>query len=156
MSSTDGTIALKDGALEKWLGGHHIVVTDSDKRDGVEYHAFVIGGNPVAGPKERYDFQADIPIGPIILQLVGFIDTSTLDADITLYVKVPLLPAIKVAEVKGNLRDGIIFTINIPGVASGSVKVYIADDKWLHVKFTLTIFGQECSADLALFKIPWL
>ncbi|RPD53723.1 hypothetical protein L226DRAFT_531392 [Lentinus tigrinus ALCF2SS1-7] len=161
MSSTN-TVALKGAFISdavpvgKWLERHHVVY--DEKRSGKTYHAFVQGGYPLVGPdpKASYDIEVDVPLGPVILQLRGSINTSTLEADIGLYVKVPFLPAIKLGELSGNLRDGITISVGVPGILEGSVTLYISDDNWLHIKFTLTIFGEEYSADIALFPIPWL
>ncbi|RPD79618.1 hypothetical protein L226DRAFT_254870 [Lentinus tigrinus ALCF2SS1-7] len=144
-----------DTPLEKWLEGHHIPITD--KREGKKYHAFVFGGFPVGRRRDEgiYDALIQVPVFIVVLKFRTSIDTSTLDADVGLSIGVPLFGDVEIGEKQGNMRDGIIFSLDVPLVASGSVTIFINSDDWFHVKLSLNVVGQDFDADLALFPIPW-
>ncbi|KAG8921170.1 hypothetical protein FRC02_000409, partial [Tulasnella sp. 418] len=131
--------------LKSWIDGHHREV------DGV--HVFAIAGPPPFGESDnRWDIDIEIPIGPVILQLVGYIDLSTLDVDIAAYVKIPGLPALKVGELKGNLNDGIEISFDLV-IIKGSLRLYIKD-KCLWLAYELTVFGTTWSGDIELICLP--
>jgi len=67
----------------------------------------------------------------------------------TAYIKLPLLPAIKVGELKGSLLNGITISFKIPKV-SGSISLFF-NNKALWIKFDLTVFGKHFGATL---KVP--
>lgn len=84
----------------------------------------------------------------------GYIDLTTKEIDAALFVKIPLFPEIKLAEVKGNLQDGVTVSFSIlDGKISGSATFYIKD-KWLWVKLSVTIFGKKYSGDWRLIPLP--
>ncbi|KAK7026031.1 hypothetical protein VNI00_015749 [Paramarasmius palmivorus] len=145
-------MSTEEGAPPKhWLGGNHRVVTLPRSGGGSDvYHVYALAGRPVFGDKkDRYNVEIDIPLGPVILQLRGYFDLTTLEADISVYVKVPLLPAIKLGEFKGNLRDGITITVGASGILAGSITLYVKDG-WLWIKFSLEVFGQTYDAEFKL------
>jgi len=135
---------------KEWLEGHHTVVKGSD---GEEYHVFATAGSATYGlATARYDIQIDIPIGPVIIQLRGYIDLSSLACDIAVYVKFPIVPPISLGRLQGNLKDGITISVGAGGV-SGSITLYIRD-KYLWIKFRLEIFGKVFESEFRLIPVP--
>ncbi|KAK7026030.1 hypothetical protein VNI00_015748 [Paramarasmius palmivorus] len=138
----------------EWHKDHHRAIEVPRDGGSETYHVFAIAGPPVFGDvKGRYNIDIEIPIGPIILELKGYIDLGNLDADIYAYIKVPIFGTYQVGELKGNLKTGISISVGIPGILSGTITLY-AKDGWLWIKFSLTIFGKTYTAEFKLIPIP--
>lgn len=74
------------------------------------------------------------------------------------YVKVPIFPAIQVAELKGNLHDGIKATLGSNYIVSGTVTIGLDDTNWITLSCSITIFGVAYEiGTLQLVPLPdWL
>ncbi|KAI0263240.1 hypothetical protein BC834DRAFT_888187, partial [Gloeopeniophorella convolvens] len=48
---------------------------------------------------------------------------------------------LRLAEVKGNLKDGIKVTFDIPGILSGTATFYVRDG-WVWIDLSVTVFGK--------------
>ncbi|KAI0263223.1 hypothetical protein BC834DRAFT_323771 [Gloeopeniophorella convolvens] len=139
--------------LSKWIEGHHTVSRDG--RNGEEVHVYAISGPPVFGEgrESRWDFDVETPIGGVIFILKGYIDLSTLEMDAILSARFPFTD-LTLAEVKGNLKDGIKVTFDIPRVISGSATFYVRDG-WVWMDLSVTIFGKTYDPiSVKLFPLP--
>ncbi len=58
-------------------------------------------------------------------------------------------------EFKGSLTDGITITVGFPGIISGSLTLYVNEERVLHLKGTLEIYTKEYTFDIPLFPIPF-
>jgi hypothetical protein len=67
---------------------------------------------------------------------------------------VPLLPAVKLGTLKGNLTDGISITVGAKGILSGSLTLFVADG-WVRLGFGLDIFGKNYSADIKVIPLSF-
>ncbi|KAH9959369.1 hypothetical protein BJV74DRAFT_788840, partial [Russula compacta] len=73
-------------------------------------------------------------------QLKGSINLSTLSISATFSVRVPILGTFTLANLNGNLNDGVSVTFGVSGILSGTAKFYVKD-KWLYVDLSATVFG---------------
>lgn len=108
---------------------------------------------PPPGQSAKIDFHCDIPIGPAVLQMKGTIDTTTDDIDTDAYLKVPLIPPMKLGHLSGNLKDGVTWTANVAG-SKGTYKLYLDNQRWVNLDFDLTIFGKPYQGSAKLGQLP--
>ncbi|KAL0057892.1 hypothetical protein AAF712_015454 [Marasmius tenuissimus] len=137
----------------EWLQDHHVSIQQSS---GEEYHIFAVTSTPAFGATalSRIKVNADIPVGPVIIQLRGYIELSTKECEIKVYIKVPMLPPFKVGTLAGDLDSGVGIKVKIPRV-SGSITLY-ARGKYLYIAFVLDVFGKRFEVDLKVMPLPFL
>lgn len=72
-----------------------------------------------------------------------------------MYIKVPIIPAIKVGEIVGDLSGkGITITVGVKGVLSGTITLFVKDG-WLYISFELQIYKKKYGPKtLRLFRLP--
>ncbi|KAF7973115.1 hypothetical protein HWV62_16234 [Athelia sp. TMB] len=154
-----------------FLKAHHAVVTHGPF--GEKYHVFVTHSEPAFHPigpagqvSARKTLDLHVPIGMFTLQLSpaltralqfnGWLDYKEHDLDFSAHIKLPILPALKVAELKGELSDkGIAVEIGHESKeVSGDLTLFLADGH-LNLRFSVIILKQEHSASIKLipFKI---
>jgi len=143
--------------LEEWLAGHH--TSNNPVIGAAEYHVFAVTGFPTFGngSKDHWDVQIGVPIGPVVLELGGYVSILSLNCDISAHVKFPLIPSVAVGALKGELLRGITIepiTSNFEGSITLNVK-----DKWLCIKFSIQVFGKTYvhdpwSREVKLIPIP--
>jgi len=131
---------------EVLLGRHHRV--QRDEKSGKEVHVFAIAGPPVfeTGDDDdsanAYDFNINIPVGPVVFILTGTIDSSTLTIQATFKVQVPFFGTYTLGQIDGNLNTGVSLQFGISGIVSGTVKFY-AKGGWLWMDLSATILGSK-------------
>lgn len=86
------------------------------------------------------------------VQLRGYIDLSTLYADIDAHIEFPFMPAFKLGEFKGNLMDGVTIKFVIP-VIDGTITLFVKEG-WLWIKFKIVIFGKTFEAEFNVIPLP--
>ncbi|TBU58539.1 hypothetical protein BD310DRAFT_926825 [Dichomitus squalens] len=146
-------VAARPPALKRWLAGYHRVASTN----GNEYHIFVNGSRPIFSTENdsKVDLDVEIPIGPLILQLRGYIDHIWNDVDIEGYVKVPLLPQIPVGELRGRLTDAIETRPDVPEIMEGFLRLFVSRDRWFTLGFDITIFrGAVYEGTLPVIPLP--
>ncbi|KAJ6571340.1 hypothetical protein B0H19DRAFT_935621 [Mycena capillaripes] len=80
---------------------------------------------------------------------------AQLAMDAAFYAKVPILPMLKLTEVKGNLADGIAVAFN-NSLVNGKARFYISD-KWVYINLSATVFGKAHGPlDFELFPLPYV
>jgi len=139
------------------LGRHHRVVRD--EKSGKEVHVFAIAGPPVFETDDddsanAYDFNINIPIGPVIFYLTGSINTSTLTIGSIFSVQVPFYGTYTLGWLGGSLITSVFFSFKVSGILVGAVKVY-SKNGWLWMDVDVSIFGTEYGPmSLQLIPIP--
>lgn len=73
-------------------------------------------------------------------QLSGYIDLASLEISARLSVRIPIIGTYQLAEVKGNLKDGVSVQFGISGILSGKATFFIRDG-WLTLDLSATVFG---------------
>ncbi|KAI0263228.1 hypothetical protein BC834DRAFT_888118 [Gloeopeniophorella convolvens] len=74
--------------------------------------------------------------------------------DAFLSARFPLIENLPLAEVKGNLKDGIKVTFDISGILSGSATFYVRDG-WVWIDLSATVFGTTYGPiSVKLFPLP--
>ncbi|KAJ8091517.1 hypothetical protein PM082_024437 [Marasmius tenuissimus] len=130
----------------------HMFVQESD---GENYHVFAVTKSVPFGATalRRVKVSIDIPIGPVILQLRGWINVLTLECEIQVYIKYPLpVESIKIGEFTGTLTlDGIKINVKSPKF-NGWIRIYVKDF-WLCISFDLIVFGNEFKGDIKIAPI---
>ncbi|TCD67157.1 hypothetical protein EIP91_000442 [Steccherinum ochraceum] len=93
---------------------------------------------PTNKPGQPYKLKQNIPVGISSLQLRGPINPSFYDCDVTASLRVlPLTPAIKLGNLKGNLQDGVTTNGGFAWM-KGSVTLFRKEDKlWIRANFVL-------------------
>ncbi|KAI0293863.1 hypothetical protein B0F90DRAFT_1670710 [Multifurca ochricompacta] len=112
--------------LKQWLVGHHN--SYEHEVTGETIHVYAIAGPPVYsdGDSDRIDFDIELPLWGVTWVLKGYVIKSTLAIDAAFSVKVPIIGSFQLAQVKGNLQDGVKF-------------YYSAG--WIYVDLSATVFG---------------
>ncbi|KAJ6569021.1 hypothetical protein B0H19DRAFT_937888 [Mycena capillaripes] len=73
----------------------------------------------------------------------------------TLSVRVPIVGTLQLADVTGNLADGIPVTFGTP-VVTGNAKFYISN-KWLYINLSAVVFGvAHGPLDFQLIPLPYV
>jgi hypothetical protein len=86
--------------------------------------------------------------------------TGKIAASLEFLVKVPLLPAISLAKINGNLADGIVVTLGSSTVIKGTLKLYLTNygtppRKWVTIDMSVQVFGKKFDASgFRLFPLP--
>ncbi|KAK1227593.1 hypothetical protein PQX77_009411 [Marasmius sp. AFHP31] len=123
--------------------------------NGEKYHVFAVTKSASFGATalRRVKVSIDIPVGPVIVQLRGWIDTLTLICEIQVYIKYPLpVEPIKIGEFTGTLSlDGIKINIKSPEV-NGWIRIYVKDF-WLCLSFDVVVFRDEFKGDIKVTPI---
>ncbi|KAI0741035.1 hypothetical protein C8Q76DRAFT_822774 [Earliella scabrosa] len=141
--------------LPKLLEGHH---SQHQARTGEIIHVYAIAGPPVFGDakENQWNFNIEIPLWGVTFILSGYVDLFSLAIDATFSVKIPIVGSIKLAEVKGNLRDGVTVNFGISGVLSGEARFYV-NDRWLYVDLSATVFGTHHGpVTIRLIPLPYV
>ncbi|KAF7335543.1 hypothetical protein MVEN_02208200 [Mycena venus] len=142
-------MALQTSDIEKFLSDNY---SSSKASDGEEVHVYTVGGVDSSNP-DRHNYDVNVPLWGVTWILKGYVDTK-LAMDATFSIKVPILPTIKLADVKGNLADGIAVAFNVSGVVNGQAKFYTSD-KWVYINLAATVFGTAHGpVDFKLFPLP--
>ncbi|KAI0263224.1 hypothetical protein BC834DRAFT_971496 [Gloeopeniophorella convolvens] len=132
-------MSLSNVELGKWVEGHHRV--SQEGKNGELVHVYAIAGPPVfGGDPGRWDFDIEFPIWGVTFILKGYVDLTTLEIDATFSVRIPIIGTFKLAEVKGNLKDGVSVSFGISGILSGKATFYVRDG-WIWVDLSAEIFG---------------
>ena len=87
-------------------------------------------------------------------QLKGYIDTDSLEIDAELYIKIPFIPEIPLARVKGSLKNGVLVSFNVVGVIVGTARFYLKNTWEVWMYLDATILGKSIAKDIYLFTIP--
>ncbi|TCD67158.1 hypothetical protein EIP91_000443 [Steccherinum ochraceum] len=112
----------------------------------------VSSGPPNVQEGKPFNLNQNIPVGPASLQLRGPVYLSSYDCDIAVAIQVlPLTPAIKVGNLKGNLQDGVTTTVKI-AKANGSVTLFKREDK-LWVRANLLINGAIHNVEFGIMPL---
>ncbi|KAF7973114.1 hypothetical protein HWV62_16232 [Athelia sp. TMB] len=147
--------------VTEFLKAHHAVVTHGPHAE--QYHVFVTHSEPAFNPigpnspvSARKTVDLHVPIGMFTLEFNGWLDYQQHDLDFSAHIKLPILPALKVAELKGGLDEkGISVEIgHESGEVGGGLTLYFFEG-YLCLKFEVTILKQLHSASIKLipFKI---
>ncbi|KAF7335561.1 hypothetical protein MVEN_02210100 [Mycena venus] len=138
-------MALQTSDLEKFVNDN---LDLSKASDSEEVH--VMTARDVDYP---FIFDVNVPLGGAgAWALRGSVDAN-LAMDAQLFYKNPILSPIAVADVKGNLADGIAVVFNTAGV-KGQAKVYTSD-KWVYINLAATTVGGTYGpSDFKLFPLP--
>ncbi|KAI0298182.1 hypothetical protein B0F90DRAFT_834382 [Multifurca ochricompacta] len=82
---------------------------------GETIHVYAIAGPPVYsdGDSDRIDFDIELPLWGVTWVLKGYVIKSTLEIDAAFSVKVPIIGSFQLAQVKGNLQDGVKVTFGV-------------------------------------------
>ncbi|KAI0293157.1 hypothetical protein B0F90DRAFT_1670921 [Multifurca ochricompacta] len=99
--------------LKQWLVGHHN--SYEHEVTGETIHVYAIAGPPVYsnGDSDRIDFDIELPLWGVTWVLKGYVIKSTLAIDAAFSVKVPIIGSFQLAQVKGNLQDGVKVTFGV-------------------------------------------
>ncbi|THH27616.1 hypothetical protein EUX98_g6577 [Antrodiella citrinella] len=128
------------------------VVVETPK--GGRTHSFLAKAGLTAFMDKKKEIQvnADIPVSVVILQLRGPIDLDTLDCDIEAFVKLPLAPALRVGNLKGNLRQGVTTRFSVAQVG-GAITLYLKE-KRLWIRSEIAFRGKTHNVDVGLIPLP--
>ncbi|KAI0293862.1 hypothetical protein B0F90DRAFT_1642157 [Multifurca ochricompacta] len=74
-----------------------------------------------------------------LIQLKGYVDKSTLEIDAAFSVKVPIIGSFQLAQVKGNLQDGVKVTFGV-SILHGDARFYYSAG-WIYLDLSATVFG---------------
>ena len=73
----------------------------------------------------------------------------------TLSVEVPIVGTVRLAEVRGNLRDGVTVSFGV-SFLHGDARFYLRDG-WLYVDLSATVFGTHHGpVSIPLIPIPYV
>ncbi|KZP30665.1 hypothetical protein FIBSPDRAFT_945599 [Athelia psychrophila] len=141
------------GRIGGWLERNHKTI-EKDEKNSETYHVFIIQEKSLlkSANDTKLDIAVNIPIGPVILQFTGWVDTATFDVLIDVDVKIPFLPAVRIGELKGNLKAGISITFGVAGI-TGEITLYL-QGQCIFVSFTLTVFSKKYTGNFKLFCLP--
>ncbi|KAI0818957.1 hypothetical protein BC629DRAFT_1465523 [Irpex lacteus] len=121
-----------------------------------ESHVYaLISTSPYIKNKNSKEIDVVIPIGPVQIILQGQADFASLNVDMNVYLKIPFLPQIPMGGFKGNLNDGITISVGVKGILSGSLTLYINEERVLHLRGELEIYTKTYNFDMPLFTIPF-
>ncbi|TFK19859.1 hypothetical protein FA15DRAFT_600766, partial [Coprinopsis marcescibilis] len=85
-------------------------------------------------------------------QFKACFDASNKNVSICAYVKIPLIPEIKLGCVTGNIANGVEIKISL-GPISGLLRFYTKSG-WLWLYFEVKILGKAFKGDLKLIPLP--
>ncbi|KAF5377920.1 hypothetical protein D9615_006699 [Tricholomella constricta] len=92
-----------------------------------------------------------IAIGPLEIDLT--IDLSTFSVSLKIILKVPILGGVTIANVVGNLKDGIEVKVGYPGLLGGIVGVKLDANSDVVLSWDFTAFGKGFQGSKVLFHI---
>ncbi|KAI0298181.1 hypothetical protein B0F90DRAFT_1952562 [Multifurca ochricompacta] len=126
--------------LKQWLVGHHN--SYEHEVTGETIHVYAIAGPPVYsdGDSDRIDFDIELPLWGVTWVLKGYVIKSTLEIDAAFSVKVPIIGSFQLAQVKGNLQDGVKVTFGV-SILHGDARFYYSAG-WIYVDLSATVFGK--------------
>ncbi|KAJ7277157.1 hypothetical protein C8J57DRAFT_1308669 [Mycena rebaudengoi] len=114
-----------------------------------------IAGPPVFGNSDpgRYDFHVEVPLWGVTWLLHGYTDAK-LAMNATFSIRLPFVGTTQLANLKGNLADGITLIFDIKILSNGKAKFYISD-KWLYLNLSATVYGKAHGPTaFGLFPLP--
>lgn len=88
------------------------------------------------------------------IQFKGWIDTSTLTCDISVYYKFPIFPAIYLGKLQGDLKEGVTLSVDID-VFKGRLRLYIKE-RALWVDYAVNILGNKFEGSTKLIPLPFV
>lgn len=96
----------------------------------------------------------NVAFGLLVLffQIAINYDLATLSADINVKLNVPLLGAISIAQVHGNLKSGIQATVGYRGIAKGEVGVRL-DGSSVILYWNIKAYGTHLKDEIELFSL---
>jgi hypothetical protein len=158
-------------ALVQMENSYHLTIPATENQD--EVHIFSIVGNPIYGTDKRHKVYIAIPIGPVqlivstefyirtffllVVQLDGYVDFVNLEVDIKVYIKLPIVPRIKIAEFKGNLKDGITVAVSAGGIIKGSLTLFVQNyegRKWIWIHVEVTVYKKTFNFETRVIPFP--
>jgi hypothetical protein len=88
-----------------------------------------------------------------VIQIIIKIDPIEKTITVTVYIKIPLLPAIKIGHITGKLKDGVKIEYNNLILRLKATLYFYVKDGWLWLKFSVTWRGRTWKGDIRLIPL---
>jgi len=114
-----------------------------------------VAATTTAEATQPYDFDVEFGLGGVTFIERGSVDPATCNISSTLSARIPIVGTFQLANLNGNLVDGVTSTFGISGVLSGTIKDYY-NNGYLTADITATIFGSAYGpTTIKLLPLPF-